>query len=171
MAPWVGTTWLESNGGPLVVLEDRLLGSWTGIGEGDGRRGSGTDYDRACAVTDWIGVVESGEGVALVLAGEPTPTRVLNARETLLIRWIHGPEGWDPGDPDLLLDQDWRRSAVWAVESPIQVMQDAAFAGLDEDTEKARMQVAPGQYEVLTAEYRPDPQVWMVLHWLRRMVV
>lgn len=161
-------TWIESGGGPLVILEHRLRGSWTGIGEGPWEPGSGTDYDRACGVSDWIGVVDVGDGAAVVLGAEPARTRVMDvAHGVLLVRWVHAPIGWQPGNAAALLTQTWERSASWAVASPVQVVQDAAFAGLDEDAERLLMDLPPGQYDLLTAEYRPGPEVRMVLHWIR----
>jgi len=114
-------------------------------------------------------VIDVGEGAALVLGSEPARTRVVEGvHGVVLVRWIHAPREWEPGGVESLLGRPWERSALWTVTSHGQVIQDAAFAGRDEDTARIRMSLDPGRYEILTGDYRPDPEVWVVLHWLRK---
>ncbi|WP_327374302.1 Imm21 family immunity protein [Thermomonospora echinospora] len=68
--------WVESMGGPLIVVPVSALAGWggctmTGMVNGDGDVAD--DYDRACAVEDLAGVIAVGRAGAqgLVLAEEP----------------------------------------------------------------------------------------------------
>ncbi|MGW1208054.1 Imm21 family immunity protein [Streptomyces sp. NPDC002499] len=68
--------WVESMGGPLIVIPVSALAAWrgcteTGVMAGDAS--AADDYDRACAVDDLAGVITVGENgaQALVLADEP----------------------------------------------------------------------------------------------------
>jgi hypothetical protein len=97
-------TWIESNGGPLVVLPRALLAAWRGTDDplpGEAIEatfrwnpgGVATDYDRACDVRDYAGVIAVGSGEALVLADEPLPTTWLPGhRGGVFVRWRFGPD-------------------------------------------------------------------------------
>ena len=92
--------WIDSNGGPLLLLPLDLLGNWGGI-EPPKRRvvkaefrwnpdGPATDYDRACDVKGYLGNIDVGAGHALVLGDEPMPTTFLPAPTGgVLVRWVH----------------------------------------------------------------------------------
>lgn len=165
-----GITWIESGGGPLVLLEERLRDVWAGIGQGEWEPGSGTDYDRACEVSDWIGLMEHGDGEAVVLGSEPAPTAFLNtALGPMLLRWIHAPAGWRAPAVEALMEQTWETSASWEVRSAPQIIQDAALGGQDTDADRLVLDLRPGRYEILTAEYKPDAEVCMILHRLREL--
>jgi hypothetical protein len=77
--------WIQSNGGPLLLLPSSLLGAWEGADEPEPYRGvearshwnpggPATDYDRACDVPDLAGTVPVGAGEGLVLGDEPLAT-------------------------------------------------------------------------------------------------
>ncbi|MDX3771767.1 MULTISPECIES: Imm21 family immunity protein [unclassified Streptomyces] len=62
-------TWLETEGGPFIVVPRSALVHWLGT-EGD--------YDRACEVMDLVGVLALPDGAeALVLGDEPLSTAYL----------------------------------------------------------------------------------------------
>lgn len=80
--------WIESTGGPLLLLEGALLPQWHGsFGNSD----AVTDYDRACQIEDYVGTVEVGGGFGLVLGEEPFPTtwwRSDHQARSFLVRWV-----------------------------------------------------------------------------------
>jgi len=96
--------WIESAGGPLILLPEELLPSWQGINPpSDGRAiearfrwdpgRPATDYDRAVDVEALIGVIAVGTGEGLVLWGEPLRTSWWPYPQHpdeigLLIRWV-----------------------------------------------------------------------------------
>jgi hypothetical protein len=92
--PWVNTT-----GGPHLVIPERYASAWEGcFPPSDGRtveasfrcnpEGPATDYDRACDVRGWLGVIPVGRGQALVLSGDRTPVTYYRwGRGHFLLRW------------------------------------------------------------------------------------
>ena len=79
--------WASSEGGPLILLSATSLREWEGIDiPADGRRveaefrwhgdknAPASDYDRACDIADYIGLISVGLGQGLVLGDEPNST-------------------------------------------------------------------------------------------------
>ncbi|WP_094191989.1 Imm21 family immunity protein [Streptomyces katrae] len=72
--------WLETEGGPFVVVPHTWLPHWS--------RKVGA-YDRACAVMDFVGVFAlPGGAEALVLEDEPLPT-AYPPEYQVLVRWCY----------------------------------------------------------------------------------
>jgi hypothetical protein len=98
-------TWIEANGGPLLLLPVDLLPAWDGIRPpADGREivgrfrwnpeGRPCDYDRACDVDDYIAPIPVGGGHGLVLGDIPAATAWLASADGnggSLARWVCGP--------------------------------------------------------------------------------
>ncbi|WP_157369050.1 Imm21 family immunity protein [Zavarzinella formosa] len=74
---WIGTT-----GGPHLVVPEKHAPHWEGVGEPSHGRvvqarfrsdpaEPATDYDRACDVNDWMGVIRVGRGRGVVLGDVP----------------------------------------------------------------------------------------------------
>jgi hypothetical protein len=94
--------WIETAGGPHLVLPERYAAAWEGCSAPSGGRvveatfrcdpgGSATDYDRACSVEGWIGVIPVGRGQALALTGDDTQTAYYRTArgQHFLLRWIY----------------------------------------------------------------------------------
>src|SRR4051812_20544359 len=94
--------WLFSDGGPLLLLQEELLPHWGGsdpLTGGSGAYGGpsvtsgrapASDYDRACAVQGYLGLMRVGPGEGLVLGDEPMQTawwRSAGQDADTLIRW------------------------------------------------------------------------------------
>src|SRR5215203_1744748 len=99
-----GLSWLESGGGPLLLIPGEYLSLWEGIDPPtDGRQivaksrwnadnAAATDHDRACDVADYLGLIDIGDGNGLILGDEPLPTAWLPdeiAFGGILVRWVH----------------------------------------------------------------------------------
>ena len=65
--------WVETAGGPHLVLPEKYAAAWEGCSTPSGGRiveatfrcdpgGPATDYDRACSVAGWIGAIPVGRG-------------------------------------------------------------------------------------------------------------
>ena len=109
--------WFD-DGAVQILLPVGLLGEWHGI--------DSSDYERACAASDnWLGQVPVGDGVGLVLGGDPSMVLVHRdaVDNVVLVRWVfaddehelvsfalgHGPI--TQIEPDLVLDnssEQWR---------------------------------------------------------------
>src|SRR3954469_24678614 len=98
--------WIESGGGPLVVVARAAASRWKGA--------SSEDYDLACAVEDYTGVIDGEFGQAWVLNDEPLRTCVLELPAGLaIVRWRYAPD-----EPVLLASvQQFQPSAQQIVES------------------------------------------------------
>jgi hypothetical protein len=76
--------WIESAGGPLVVIPRSMSGEWKGI--------AGDDYNEACRVENYLGLVARKWGDILVLGDEPLRTAVVSRSEgPAIVRWMYAP--------------------------------------------------------------------------------
>ncbi|WP_248965913.1 Imm21 family immunity protein [Sphaerisporangium perillae] len=140
--------WIETAGGPFVLVAINDAPSWTGY------RG---DYEHACAVDGVTGVVGFGDigtkKTALVIWDEPLRTAYLPERATF-VQWMYA----DSEDWLLRLVDTEFSSAVWE-DGPIVELQDvetlfdSATPGvelIESDFLEIRMEA--GMYQVQTAD-------------------
>ncbi len=137
--PALDLAWVESMGGPLIVVPVSALHSWGGCTE-DGVIVGGTDqsddYDRACEVADLAEVISlggHGDISALVLGDEPATTCYL-PESRAFVRWLAADSEAellaaakavlnDPATP-------WSECGLWETDGPA-VLMDSATAGND----------------------------------------
>lgn len=84
--------WIESTGGPLILIPKRIAHQWTGVCGSDTESPSTidttSDYDRACQVPEYIGTVPVGDTCGVVFGDEPLRTTWIAADYGgLVIRW------------------------------------------------------------------------------------
>ncbi|MFI9163057.1 Imm21 family immunity protein [Kitasatospora aureofaciens] len=130
-------TWVESMGGPLIVVPVSALQHWGGCTEDGmviGDSGQPDDYDRACEVEDLaevIGLRGHGNVSVLVLGDEPATTCYLSERRAFM-RWLAA-----DSDAELLTATEavlndpatpWEECGVWETDGPA-VLMDSAEAG------------------------------------------
>ncbi|RAJ38363.1 immunity protein 21 of polymorphic toxin system [Kitasatospora sp. SolWspMP-SS2h] len=133
----LGLAWVESMGGPLVVVPVSALHQWGGCTENGMVAGGGDqpdDYDRACEVEGLAEVISlSGHSTAaaLVLGDEPSSTYYL-AEQRAFVRWLAADSDAeliaaaqavlnDPATP-------WEDCGVWRTDGPA-VLMDSGEAG------------------------------------------
>lgn len=160
--------WIESNGGPLLLLAEELLADWQGA---DGPMGQATDFERACATTRAIERIRVGRGVGLVLGDEPLSTA-----------WLPAESGGGGTIVRLVRAED-RAAAARAVQEapptasregdsltlPVSgrmVLFDAAHRGTDLPPTALDIVLRSGNYEVDTLSFQPDPATALLLHRL-----
>jgi len=154
--------WLNSLGGPLILLPEELVGHWRGM--------DGGDYDRACAVDDYVGLVDVNTGTGLVLDDEPLQTcwSALSAESGMLVRWVHA-------DSEASVTNALRNvpASIWEVtrlrirtESGKFLLFDSVLSGKEVE-DSLLIAVRPGIYAIDSAEYRPDAKTCLILHRLR----
>ena len=107
--------WTRSEGGPLLLLEQSLLSSWSGAQPPASSRmvsahsrssdtEAATDYDRACdRIYDEISVLQVGSGFGLVFGDEPVTSG-----------WVQGLAGVEPAVV--------RRVSAWSDDDIIRVL-------------------------------------------------
>jgi hypothetical protein len=157
--------WIESPGGPLLVLPTLLASEWSGA--------DSDDYARACSVGAAVGVVSVGSGAALVLGDEPLETSWLASPASdggVLVRWIHADS--DASVADHL--RGWHDLLGWTRNLSFQSMGDSAYlmpaADNAADPKLPRMEIplVAGKYSLGTLRFSPEPRTVLVLHQLRR---
>ncbi|MCX5137722.1 immunity 21 family protein [Streptomyces sp. NPDC060011] len=158
--------WVESGGGPLIAIPEAVLPFWSGA---DGDEMS-SDYDRACDVEGFIGLVPVGDSRALVLGDEPASTSYL-PEHGVFVRWSAA-ESEDEllaVVPAALATAVWDPEVQWNVPGPV-VLFDAAWPGqASERTDHLKVALAPGRYGVRAAHVEPGPETWVGLVQLRRL--
>jgi hypothetical protein len=158
--------WVESGGGPLIVIPEVVLSFWAGADSDD----MSTDYDRACDVDGYIGLVPVGDTRALVLGDEPASTTYLPEHDTF-VRWCAADSEGEllARVPAALDSAVWEPEVAWDVPGPV-VLFDAAWPGkASERTDHLRVALAPGRYAVRAAYVEPGPETWLGLVQLRRL--
>lgn len=177
--------WVYSEGGPLLLLDERSLDSWGGVVdriEGPRREksyspgGEPTDYDRACAVSGYLGRIPVGAGEAMVLGDMPMQTTWVSWSSVgggMLARWMFA-----ESDADflrwlqLIPEAIFRPEFQFSVEGSPLVLFDSAFAGRNvkqRPEEYLSIELEPGTYEIETAVYQPDARTSMVVHRFNRL--
>ncbi len=170
--------WVESMGGPLVVVPLSALAAWGGCTETGMVVGDATapdDYDRACAVDGLVGAITVGEGgaQALVLADEPATTCYLPEHRAFL-RWLAADSeaGLTAAAEAVLADPAtvWEECGTWATDGPA-VLMDSAEAGADLGVEypggglpaQAPVPLPAGRWRVRAVHTKTDQGPWVGL--------
>ncbi|MGY1583772.1 Imm21 family immunity protein [Streptomyces sp. MN13] len=170
--------WVESMGGPLIVVPVSALAAWRGCTESGVMVGDGTasdDYDRACAVDDLAGVITVGENgaQALVLADEPATSCYLPGRRAFL-RWLAADSeaGLRAAADAVFADPAtvWEECGTWVSDGPA-VLMDSAEAGSELGIEypgggmpaQAPIPLPAGRWRVRAAHTKVDEENWVGL--------
>ncbi|MEU6575730.1 immunity 21 family protein [Streptomyces sp. NPDC046805] len=158
--------WVESGGGPLIAVPETVLAFWAGADGED----LATDYDRACEVDRYVGLLPVGDSAALVLGDEPASTAFLPDHGTF-VRWCaaNSEDELLAGVPDALGTAVWEDEVSWDVPGPV-VLFDSAWPGDKTDrTERLHVPLEPGRYAVRAGRAQPGPETWLGLVQLRRL--
>jgi hypothetical protein len=166
MKPESSLVWIESAGGPLLLLEANLLAYWRGCFSDS--EDTPTDYDRACAVDDYIGVIAVGSSHAIVLGEEPFSTawwRLPKLGQGLLVRWVYAEN--DIAVVRALEDLPnaaWLRTDIeFHVSNGKLILFDATCSGSDID-ERLEIEIPKGCYITETVHYQPDERTSLILY-------
>jgi hypothetical protein len=174
--------WIESAGGPLILLPLPDLLLWEGIRPPSGGRtveanfrwkdknDPATDYDRACDIRDLLGIVHMGQVEALVLGDEPLATAWLPDKGRsggVVVRWRYAESDQSVASrqAEILAQEAAEPAVTLHVPSSPLLMFDSAVAGSDlEMTQALRIELQPGTYRVSSAEFNPDENTSLLLH-------
>lgn len=166
--------WFLSMGGNLLVCDNITAWNWHGDERAPGL--SCSDFACASEVEQYVGTVSVGERRALVLGGEPLPTRLwadpARQNEYFVIRQMRG------NDQALgaMLNKLPRFS--FTAEGIELTFSDSLLRLLDaaktmqpgkHGKPEITLQIAPGRYYVSTCHYLPDVLTYFIVHRLRRI--
>lgn len=182
--------WVDTAGGPFLLLERRWLHFWEGVLEPSGGRvvhasfrynkrdAPATDYDRACDVEEYLGLLEVGDGWGLILNDDSYSTawqEGMGATDAgLFVRWVYAESDKDVLDALARIPGDvWEQEIVtFAIEEGPVYLFDASYDGaaiaeeVPEDCLK--IDLPPGSYVIYTAHYKPNDETSLILHRFRR---
>jgi hypothetical protein len=177
-------TWVSGDGGPLILMEQKYLANWEGcdepsngrVIEANSRWGLevATDYDLACDVEDYLGLINVGKGKALVFGGDELATTwfpLLENHEGILIRWNYGNSESEVIDfAESLADEVEKNETIeFSVENSELALFVAAESGNDKVYPRLNFNLSSGTYKVSTIE-REDEQTSIICHHLRKTV-
>ena len=179
---WDEFNWIESAGGPLILLPLSDLSLWEGSRPPSAGRtveanfrwndesDPATDYDRACDIKDLLGIVQVGQVEALVLGDEPLPTAWLPYKGRpggVAVRWRYADNEQSVASrlAEILAHEAAEPAVTLHVPSSTLLMFDSAVAGADLETaEGLLIELQPATYRVSSAEFNPDERTSLLLH-------
>jgi len=161
--------WIESDGGPLILMEKSLSNLWGGHSL-TGRVLRITDYDRACQIEDYLGLLDVGDSKALVLNDEPLSTAYwkINSENVIFVRWVYAKEESDISDfltqaPPIDSWIDTGIKIVFSTEDL--VLFDSAYR-TNEVEDVLFFQLSKGEYTAKNLLFKPNNEVSLILHSL-----
>lgn len=163
--------WIISAGGPLIFMERVFLSKWKGVFGVQKEMLTSSDYERACEVDDYIGVIPIDSGKAVVLGQEPMDTSWLPLSHTqgIIVRWVWANSEIEVDEvlTNFSLDQEWQETAVTVeFKTENMIIFDSAERGSDL-SDYLNLSLAPGNYSISTLFYEPSKETKLLLHLLR----
>jgi hypothetical protein len=162
--------WIDSNGGPLLFLEKKLFSIWHGI---DLCKGSQTDYERACGIYDFIGIIPVGQGYALVLGDEPMhtawiPNSDLSGGMIARIVYTESEEAVNRmlGKNEIKFQKSITDDIIFEIDSRDLCIFDSSYAFSDTAIDKIEFELSPGKYTVNTFFFEPNSLNKVLIHKL-----
>ncbi|WAT15826.1 Imm21 family immunity protein [Xanthomonas fragariae] len=159
--------WIESTGGPLILLHRELLPHWSGIKKSLFDADT-TDYSRACDVHDELGVVAVGPKQALVLGDEPDATAIIqNENSIFIVRWR-----WAPSENELLStlhdalnSLEFCDSGSFSTTLGTHLLFDSSIAGTEVD-ESLIVELGAARFSLANAYFQPKKDICALIHRL-----
>jgi hypothetical protein len=177
--------WVSCDGGPLLLVQEKYLPLWEGsdapsngrVVQANFRWGLdvATDYDRACDIGDWLGLISVGEGQALVLGGDENATTWLpleGRQDGMLVRWGYANSEEDAISAAKSLSDktDKDETLEFSVEESDLILFAACEAGNDKEIyPRLKISLSSGTYKIFTIEYEVG-QTSVICHHFRKIV-
>lgn len=178
--------WIETSGGPLILLDSEVAEFWSGILErtsylqGNGQLSTDfmdpleADYGKACSINGYLGVVNIEKQSAIVFGDEPLPATIVHSsnHEATIAQWAYG-----ENESEKALQMvdfpalNWNFNEVIKFNSAEQYLFDAAIDGRrlvakGDGPIFLRMNLSPGEYQVLSTVYEPNSRTRFILYKL-----
>jgi hypothetical protein len=165
-------SWVESGGGPLILIDSDLAKEWGGMSGTSGPPESLSDYERACSIDGYLGGLTVQNGKALILGDEPMRTSVkrLEPEEVMIVRW-----GWAPNEMQVI------EALQLALKSPNWMDNDLTithssesfviFDSAEEFFEVSSLLKVPFSAglssRITTLEFKPNDSIFLILHRIK----
>lgn len=147
--------WLNSAGGPLVVLGE---GQWSGVA-GSSVAAPESDYELACSVVDYCGRVAPLQETCLIFGDEPLQTTVLRTPTGFLaLRWVSCKDALTAetalADVPSRLPELEPPTTFVVPKGAVQLIEAASsLAAAEAKANVLSVAIAPGAYRVSTERY------------------
>ncbi|MEU0085627.1 Imm21 family immunity protein [Streptomyces sp. NPDC006274] len=161
-------TWVESEGGPMIVVEESLRHLWGGY--------TNSDYENACEVEGYAGLVTFGEPsvlrTGLAINDIPAPTAFMEEFGSI-VQWIASSS--DARFVEVVREgiefvDTWVDGPVMQVNGPVAVF-DAALPGTEARADELLLvEIEPAVYRLRTADIESDTGTCARVHKLDRMI-
>ncbi len=167
--------WVSSGGGPLILMPQSLLQYWNGIYALEPpHQNLATDYDRACGVEEYVGIVNVADGEGLVLGDLPSPTSCIpiDSKTFIITRlvWIDEKRQVENILREVSLEQHWIDTNIRiSFNSGNLVLFDSASLG-HKLNDFLNIEVNSGDYKISTFSYEPDEELNLFLILITRTV-
>ena len=163
--------WVESYGGPLVLIEKNLLHEWGGIDTSSDPDYS-SDYDRACTVDDYAGKLSIPGGEVIIFGDEPSRTSFVrfSDRKFMIVRWRWAPDA-DTVNRYLQELDKLHFKYNGRIQTRFNDNNVLIFDSSIRDpgsTELLSIDLLPGSYVLETTMFEPDRETCLLLHKLQR---
>lgn len=163
--------WITSTGGPLVLMEKDAARTWLGVLGSSDPGEDRSDYERACSVDDYVGLIFSNGTPVIVLDQEPlfTTWYPKSLSEGIIVRCVWSNDLQDAETAFSRFDSlgDWEHSDI-VVDLPSElVLFDSSSSGYELD-ETVDIKLEPGKYAVQTLFFDADSETRLLLHKLRK---
>lgn len=165
--------WITSGGGPYVLATKHSALSWLGTkgASAADREPPASDYERACQINDYVGVVAGDPNLVLVIT-EPDEIAWFSIApdEGLLVKWI----GADSDEQVLETLRGLDFGAFkefplrFAIVEPALFVFDSARKLVDIADNHLEFSLEPGMYAISLLEFKPNERVWLQLIRLKR---
>ncbi len=164
--------WINSFGGPLILLDRSYLDYWKGSDEINGTR----DYERACRIEDYLGLVKVGDFFGLILGDEPNQTawKQIDLHQGILIRWVWADNEAEIENSieDIISKNEWQETNL---EIEFQTgnlfLFDSAFNSKKNEhlVNSLNIELNAGIYSLKTLFYKPNERLNLVIHKIVRV--
>ncbi|HVB43973.1 MAG TPA: Imm21 family immunity protein [Streptosporangiaceae bacterium] len=156
--------WVTSLGGPLILIPQSACHLWNGVPRNYPDEEG--DYGRACAVDDYIGLIDVGHAQALVLGDYPARTTFLPGPD-ILLREIAGNDDGEVLEATLKLLPaiNWGSRLTWEITEPL-ILFDSAYDYphvIAEQEEHLRVDLTPGRYTAEAAYLEIPDTAYLIL--------
>lgn len=151
-------SWIESTGGPFVMVPCSKVRLWRGV--------QSDDYAAACTVEAYVGMVERAWGQVLILNDEPLRTAITSTESGLaIVRWMYAPSAYDlleavksfVADPEQAVE----RSSFTFLDEPYLIFDSSSTGG---DAQSLTLVPPAHARGLATYVARPDHEIGFVLH-------
>lgn len=177
--------WIESAGGPFILISDKIVGLWSGILNRNSFLANGNDtaeeakdflnpdeadYGKACSIKERLGLVKVDNEDALILGGEPSNTTFFYSLNTpVLARLSFANDRAFAENALLNLDlnsiNDWEFALEIHLTSDRHFLFDSACSqGMLSEEDYLQINIKQGSYRLSTALCEPDNETQLILH-------